>query len=247
MKSKLVVDIGNTRAKLGVFHDNALERVFIHPDVSTLPQIISQENYQGVIFSVVGNLPDQTLAALKSNPNYFFVDQHIRLPFANGYGTPETLGPDRLALVAGGFEIYPNQHVLIIDFGSCITFDFITRENQYIGGSIAPGLQMRLRAMHTFTQKLPLINTNEVPGAEALPFIGTDTRTSLLVGAIKGISAEITQMIRMYTHKFADLQVIMSGGDASFFVNDIQSEKTLIPDLVLFGLNSLLNYNVLPE
>ncbi|UII28675.1 type III pantothenate kinase [Fulvivirga maritima] len=170
---------------------------------------------------------------------FFFLEYNLPLPFTIDYKTPQTLGRDRVAGVAGGQYIFPNANTLVIDLGTCITYDIIDAKNVYHGGGISPGLKMRFKSLHNFTAKLPLIEpTND------FELIGQSTKESILSGVINGMISEIDGIIRMYTDKFAHLQIIMCGGDAKFFENRIKANIFVAPELVLTGLNRILLYNV---
>ena len=239
----LSVDVGNTRAKVGVFQNAELVKV----DIFSTRQLLSiPENYEYdfAIISSVGTLPVFVAQAF-GQKKLFILNYQMLLPFVNAYQTPSTLGTDRIAAIAGAFRLYPQQNVLVVDAGTCITYDFIDASARYHGGGISPGLQMRLKAMHTFTAKLPLVNlsTSNISTSE-IPLIGSNTETALLSGTFKGTVAEITQMIRMYSDKFADLQIILCGGDTAFLAHEIQSTLKVMPDLVLIGLNNILCYTL---
>lgn len=239
----LSVDVGNTRTKVGIFQNAELIKV----DVFSTQQLLSiPENYEYefAIISSVSALPVFVAQAF-GKKKLFILNYQTPLPFVNAYQTPKTLGTDRVAAIAGAFRLYPKKNVLVIDVGTCIKYDFIDASARYHGGNISPGLQMRLKAMHTFTAKLPLVNLNTMNNSTRdIPLIGNSTETALLSGAFKGAVAEITQMIRMYSDKFADLQIILCGGDTAFLAHEMQSTLRIIPDLVLIGLNNILCYTL---
>jgi type III pantothenate kinase len=170
---------------------------------------------------------------------YFILNSDLPLPITNLYATPKTLGMDRLAAVCGAHQLFPSDNCLIIDAGTCITYDFKDKEANYHGGSISPGLAMRFKAVHTFTAKLPLVTPK--PGVK---LIGQSTETSIQSGVVNGLLAEIEGIIRQYLEKFPELQVILCGGDAGFFENQLKASIFASPELVLMGLNTILNYNV---
>ena len=238
----LTVDAGNTRVKVGIFENNLLQKVDFFSSQQLLA-IPDHYDYEHAIISSVNTLQPPVSQAF-GKKSLFLLNYQTKIPFVNDYQTPHSLGADRLAAVAGAHALYPLMNVLVIDLGSCITLDFITSSGQYLGGSIAPGLQMRLKAMHNFTAKLPLIDLNTTQNNMDIPFIGNTTASCLLSGAVMGAAAEITQMIRMYSDKFADLQIILCGGDAAFLAGMVQTDVKVVPDLVLIGLNSILKYNL---
>lgn len=239
----LAIDIGNTYIKVGVFKESYLAEVHSRLNTNTLTDLLKNTSFQTAIISSITPLPDKITKILTQAHRVIFVDATTQLPFTNLYATPKTLGADRIAAVTGASFLYPERNVLAIDIGTCITYDFIDKGKRYHGGSISPGLQMRLRAMHTFTARLPLISTEEV-SLDQVALTGKSTREALLSGAIYGTGAEITEMIRMYANKFADLQVVVCGGDAPYLTKVIRQQHVIIPELVLIGLNRILIHNV---
>jgi type III pantothenate kinase len=161
------------------------------------------------------------------------------LPFENQYETPETLGKDRLAAVAGAHFLFPQKNCLVVDCGTCIKYDMLTAEGAYRGGNIAPGAQMRIAAMHHFTARLP-----EVEMKMPADFTGRSTKTALQNGALRGAALEIEGFVNLFEKKYDSLNVILTGGDAAFFQAYLDI-KNLIPEpeLTLFGLNHILNFN----
>lgn len=160
------------------------------------------------------------------------------LPFKILYQTPVSLGKDRIAAVAGAYSLYPDRNILVIDAGTCITYDILTADGKYPGGAISPGIQMRFKAMHTFTGKLPLIEPDDFYG-----LIGQTTHESMRSGVFNGVIAEITETIRLYKEKFDNLLVMMTGGDYQFLHNKLKISIFAAPDLVLLGLNEIFDYN----
>lgn len=241
--TNLAIDIGNTFTKTAFFENEQLIKVYPRLAPEALEELLKSSDFQSVIISSVARQPNWITPLLTKALQVVFLDATTKLPFQNLYATPQTLGADRVAAVAGASFIFPKKNILAIDIGTCVTYDLIDRQRRYHGGAISPGLQMRLNAMHTFTARLPLINTENVPPA-SIPLVGNSTRDSMLSGAINGIGSEITQMIRMYAGKFADLQVITCGGDAPYLAEVIQQEHVNIPELTLIGLNRILIHNV---
>jgi len=160
------------------------------------------------------------------------------LPFKNLYHNPEWLGKDRIAAAAGAYAAYPDTHVLIIDMGTAITLDILTSKGEYIGGNISPGLMMRFRALHAFTSHLPMLEKDEF---SADP--GTDTRSAIVSGVQKGILYEIKGYIEHFSLLYPDLKAILTGGDADFFADKLKKPIFVVPNLVLSGLNFILDYN----
>jgi type III pantothenate kinase len=165
-----------------------------------------------------------------------------KLPFSNKYATPETLGNDRLSAVAGAHAEYPGRNVLVIDAGTCIKYDFITEDGEYLGGSISPGIQMRYNALHTFTQKLPSLSPLAIQPA----LIGDSTIGSIHSGVINGVMAEMQGIIQSYAGRFKNICVILSGGDIEIIKPVFSGKNNIFADplLVLKGLNFILEHNV---
>ena len=162
------------------------------------------------------------------------------VPVTNRYETPQTLGVDRLAAVVGASHLFPATDCLVIDAGTCITMDFVDRDKNYLGGSIALGLEMKFRALHTFTQRLPLLQR---PPA-AVPLAGRNTAGAIQSGVLNGTVAELNGLISAYRSTSPDLVVVLCGGDAAFFETNLKAPIFVVPELVLIGLNRILNYNV---
>lgn len=236
----LTIDIGNTRTKIGVFNQKDLLMVltFDNSKEINLKEIISNFDIQQSIISGTIEIPEYILDALKELPNHLILDTNTRLPFQNNYSSKDTLGKDRLALIAAAQANYPNQNNLVIGCGTCITFNFINSKNEFLGGSIHPGLKMRLKAMHTFTGKLPLVELEN-----NADLIGNDTKSNMLAGVLVAASKEIDGMIDEYLVKFPEMNIIITGGDADFLVYRLKNEIFAVPNFTLMGLNHILEYN----
>jgi len=161
------------------------------------------------------------------------------LPVHIAYKTPQTLGADRRASVVGANFLYKNRNNLIVDLGTCITYDLIDYVGTYHGGGISPGVEMRLKAMHKFTSKLPVVSAKGSP-----ELIGKTTKECMASGAINGTIAELDGIISQYKQFFEDLNIIFCGGGAIFFETKIKDHIFAVPNLVLVGLNQILRYNL---
>ncbi|PSR55606.1 type III pantothenate kinase [Adhaeribacter arboris] len=235
---QIAVDIGNTRIKYGVFDEKGLVKADQVQSLQELTDVVVHGQVQHAIISSVRYL-EQVLFSVPGK--IVWLSPTVPVPITNNYGTPETLGMDRLAAVIGANFLYPNQDCLIIDAGTCITFDFIDRHASYYGGSISPGLDMKFKALHTFTGKLPLVEQAE---KFKVPLVGRNTIECLKSGVLNGSLAEVTGIITDYKQQSPDLIIIVCGGDAPFFEKNIKAPIFVVPDLVLIGLNRILNYNV---
>ena len=235
----LVIDSGNSAAKVGIFDDQKLLENLTFPVLNDLKSFMENADYRNVIISTVKDDADLIISWAGKAEKKFVLNGHLPLPVRNLYGTPETLGMDRLAAVCGASQFFPAVSCLVIDAGTCITYDFIDSDKSYHGGSISPGLSMRFRAVHTFTAKLPLVSPIKGP-----KLIGNTTESSIQSGVVNGLVAEMEGIIRLYNEKFPGLRVILCGGDTGFFENQLKASIFASPELVLFGLNSILIHNV---
>ncbi|MCB0457134.1 MAG: type III pantothenate kinase [Flavobacteriaceae bacterium] len=238
----LIVDVGNSFIKLAVFDkDSLLERKVASPEdfkmlVTELTQIFSK--LDRAIVSAVGSFSESNLSFLKKQMNVHILTSNSKLPFINNYATPHTLGVDRMALVSAATKQFSNKNVLIIDAGSCITYDVLNCNNEYLGGAISPGISMRYKAMHTFTAKLPLLETT-IPKN----IIGTTTQSSMDVGVMQGILNEMEGFVSLYKTHFSDLTTILTGGDLHFLRDSIKNDIFALPNFLLEGLNHILEIN----
>ncbi|WP_034062365.1 type III pantothenate kinase [Lacinutrix jangbogonensis] len=238
----LIIDVGNTYTKLAVFKNNKLsdkQRVETKNCSIEIKKIQKKENgITAAIISSVGKLDDKTLKFLKKEFKLQILSHKSKLPFYNLYSTPKTLGIDRIALVCASVEQFPDNNVLIIDAGTCITFDFINTNNEYLGGAISPGLRMRYKAMHNQTVNLPLLEVEFLTD-----IIGESTANSMHSGVVNGVLNEIDGCISQYKEKYQDLTVILTGGDAKMLSKQLKSSIFANSNFLLEGLNFILNYN----
>ena len=240
---KLIIDIGNTRVKTALFDRNDIVEMVTDKELSvtSLEKIFRKyNNINSSILASVRETNRNVIDFLASETQLLLLDSKTPLPFTNKYATPETLGYDRVAAVAGASGLFPDRNVLVIDAGSCITYDLITSGNEYLGGGISPGINMRFSAMHTFTGKLPLISFRP----ESQPaLIGTDTESSILSGAQNGVLLEVDGIINAYKEQFRELKVVISGGDYKYFDKYLKNNIFASPNIVLAGLNRILDFN----
>lgn len=243
MSINLCIDWGNTSVKASIFQDERLAEIktFSGADAETeLSALINQYKPVKAILASVTNHPaaieDMVKGQVKS---YIKLDGNTRLPVMSAYATPETLGADRLALAVGAWAVYPDKNTLIVNVGTCITYNFTQKNKTFRGGAISPGLHMRLKAMHEFTDKLPL-----VPVEGELLLLGYDTATCMRSGAVFGMACEIDGMVNDYAAQYQDFNAILTGGDAAFFAGKLKSKIFADSELLSRGLNLILNYNV---
>jgi type III pantothenate kinase len=235
----VAIDIGNTQLKFGVFEGTELKEVLLGEDA--LGNILMQYNLEHAIISQTGSNDFIQQQLRDKGVNTLFLSPKLKLPLKVRYKTPDTLGADRLAgSVACNFT-YPGSNILKIDFGTCITYDFITATGEYIGGAISPGMMMRFKSLHNYTAKLPLVDPMQFT---AFDLTGTDTTTSIASGVVNGIKEEVNGIIKEYDARFGNLKVVATGGDSGLFVTLLKCEIFARPYLVLEGLNLILNYNL---
>lgn len=235
----LVIDSGNTSTKVAIFtQENLLEKRVL-TGAGEVENFLRHIKADSLIVSSVSadadylmNLATHVRTKIKLTPT-------LPLPVNNFYRTPNTLGVDRIAGACGAIQLFPSKNTLVIDAGTCITYDFVDSHHNYHGGGISPGLAMRFKAVHTFTAKLPLV----VPEADP-DLIGNSTETSIQSGIVLGMIDEIDGIIARYRAKYPELQVILCGGDAPFFENQLKASIFACPNLVLIGLNRILLHNV---
>jgi type III pantothenate kinase len=237
----LVLDLGNTNQKLALFEEGNLLWVKLEKRITIklLRDIYRQHpQIKACILSAVINVPATIQSFLEKHFRFFLLDAMTPLPIKNLYHSKESLGKDRLAAAVAGHTQFPEHPVLIINAGTALTFDFVTLKGEYTGGSISPGMQMRFRALHTFTKQLPLLSFTETDF-----LTGTNTEKSVLSGVINGLTAEIEGMITSYQEKYPDIKVILSGGDLNYFVNRLKISIFALPNIVIYGLQQILSFN----
>ncbi len=238
----LVVDIGNTSAKIGIFNKNELlEKQILQKFSATDIQKILK-SYPTLKFAIVSNVAahgKEWYNYLSSRLNCKYLHIDLPLPIQIDYKTPETLGTDRIAAAAGAAQLYPDSDVLVIDAGTCIKYDFIDKSGVFRGGAIAPGLQMRLRALKDYTAKLPQIDFDPA----YFNLIGKSTRESILSGTQTAIINEINGFMAAYSEQYPELKCVICGGDIEYLAKALKKHIFANPNLVLFGLNYILQYN----
>lgn len=237
----LAIDIGNSSCKAGVYGPEKKEYVtYSHrPDIGFLEGVISEYPVKRAILSSVRRDNKMFMDALKNAGIEIFILSHkTQLPYSLQYESPETLGTDRIAAVAAAHNMFKQCNVLVIDVGTAVTYDLLTNDNTYRGGNISPGLQMRFRALNEYTGRLPLVSKDDSFGN-----LGVNTADAIRSGVQTGLIFEINNYIRNLKNRYMELKVLLTGGDAEFLSHKIEEEHILVPDLVIDGLNYILNYN----
>jgi len=240
MQTTLCFDFGNTRLKCAVFNGDVLKDVLVlqNDDVATIEQLIQQYQPAKTLLSSVIHHNRDIESLLQQHSHFHRLDHQSKLPVTTPVGKPETIGADRLGLVVAAVHLFPKQHNLVIGLGSCITFNFVNKLHEFLGGSISPGLEMRFKAMHEYTAKLPLIKPDW-----NFPLVGYDTRTNMLSGVILGMSKEIDGIIDEYAQKYSNFNVLLTGGDMPFFVPHLKKKIFADPYLIYKGLYAISEFN----
>ena len=238
----LVLDIGNTLQKIAVFSNDECMYAQSFPYITEeiITSVFNQFSIQYAIISSVAEVDTQVVAFLQINTKLVHYSHQTKVPIAILYKSAETLGLDRIANAVGAAALFPNRNVLSVQVGTCLVLDFMNQKNEYLGGSISPGLRMRFDMLHEKTKKLPLIRDYY----EHSHFLGKNTQESILCGVIKGMCYEIDGFINDYKSAYQELMVLFSGGDASVLQQFIKNTIFAAPNVVVKGLNEIIKYNV---
>lgn len=236
----LCLDFGNTRQKLALFKGDALKEVIYLRDdaVGHLQEIIERHQPQRSILSSVVTHNEALEILLQKQTSFHKLSHRSKLPFTIPVGKPETMGADRIALAAASVFLFPQTNILAIGLGTCITYNFINQQGQFMGGSISPGMAMRFRSMHEYTALLPL--------AEAhwnVPLIGYDTATNLQSGVVLGMAKEIDGIINSYKKRYGTFNALLTGGDTTLLSPHLESGIFADPHLIFKGLYAICQHN----
>jgi len=232
-----VIDAGNTLIKVAFFTGDRLEKKYSFSDPEELKALLKHPSFDAALVSSVTWDGREWLNWITAEKKWLMTNQ-LPVPVRIRYQTPDTLGMDRLAAVCGARVHFPDRDTLVIDAGTCVTYDFVDAAGNYWGGAISPGIDIRFEALHTFTQRLPRLQKKD-----RAELIGNSTENSMQSGVLNGLLAEMEGTISKYRHIYPDLCVILCGGDSLFFENNLKPTIFAAPDLVLSGLNRILLYN----
>ncbi|MCD0464013.1 type III pantothenate kinase [Flavobacterium sp. ENC] len=239
----LTVDVGNTRIKAAVFEGSTVVENFVFEKnelEKKIKKILKKfQNCSDLVVASVGNIEKQSFLAFEKELNIHFLTHEDIFPFTNQYSTPKTLGIDRMVLAAGATLQFPKQNRLVIDAGTCITYDFIDEKDNYLGGAISPGLRLRYEALHNFTARLPLL-TLEVPEH----YIGNSTKEAIHSGVVNGFVYEIDGFIDEYRANFSNFIIILTGGDADFLAKRLKNTIFANSNFLLESLNQTFQYKI---
>ncbi len=238
----LAIDVGNTQIKLAVFEQNTLLKKIIIPysdwKKETQKLLIFFPEITNIAVATVGKLQKEDFFGLKDGVEISFITHESKFPFLNQYATPNTLGIDRMVLASGAVLQFPNQNRLVIDLGTCVTYDFIDDNDVYHGGAISPGIHLRYESLHNYTAKLPLLSL-EFPKA----VLGNSTEQSIHSGVINGITFEIEGFISSILDKNDNFIIILTGGDAEFLAERLKNTIFANSNFLLESLNQTYQYN----
>ena len=239
----LVVDIGNTRIKCAVYELDTLKAVFVFTEEEAENNfkniLFSYPNVTDLIVSSVTKTLTFDLQTISNDLNIHFVSNLDTFPFENKYATPKTLGVDRMILAAGATLLYPKQNRLIIDAGTCVTYDFVDENDNYWGGAISPGFRLRYESLHQFTAKLPLLTLEEPEG-----LVGSSTNQSIHSGVVNGLICEIDGFIERYKQQNENFTIILTGGDAVFLAKRLKNTIFANSNFLLESLNQFFQYKI---
>lgn len=240
MPVTICFDFGNTRLKAAVFENDHLREIIIINDDNreTIEEITKRYKPSYTILSSVIHHQPIVEDVLAHHSSFHKLSHQTKLPFSTPVGKPETIGADRLALCAAAVSLFPHKNNLAIGMGTCITYNFINNQNQFLGGSISPGLEMRFKSMHGLTAKLPLVSMEW-----NFPLIGYDTKTNLLSGVAWGMAKEIDGIIDAYAEKYGNFNVLLTGGDTLHFAPLLKNQIFADPQLIFKGLYAISEYN----
>lgn len=233
-------DFGNTRLKAAIFQNDQLTKELVLPDDAneTIVDIISRYQPQKTILSSVIDHNPEVETILSKASAFHKLSLHTKVNFTAAVGKPETIGADRLALSAAAVHYYPGKNNLVIGLGTCITYNFINQQHQFLGGAISPGMEMRFKSMHEYTAKLPL-----APKDWNFPVIAYDTKTNLQSGVLAGISFEIDGYIDFYASRYGNFNVVLTGGDAGYFARRLKNKIFADLNFLFKGLYAISEVN----
>ena len=238
----LAIDVGNTQIKLAVFEQDTLidKKKISNSDWKKEVEntLLFFSEIKNIVVASVGNLQKQDFFGIKEGVQVFFITQESKFPFQNQYITLKTLGIDRMVLAAGAVLQFPNQNRLVIDAGTCITYDFVDATNNYLGGAISPGIRLRYESLHKYTSKLPLLSLKQPKGV-----LGDSTEECIHSGIINGVTSEIDGFISSILNKNDNFIIILTGGDAEFLAERLKNPIFANPNFLLESLNQTFQYN----
>ncbi|MBX7180797.1 MAG: type III pantothenate kinase [Bacteroidia bacterium] len=239
--ANLIIDRGNTFTKWAVFEDGQLKRQGRTESPNLEDLLLDLSPFQTSEAILVSSVKKPWLELdewVKQAPVWIHFSHLTQTPLVNTYSTPQTLGLDRLAGTVGAWSLFPNQNSLVIDMGTCIKFDFVDRDGRYLGGNISPGMTMRFQALNRYTDQLPLLGFKDFNA-----IYGNSTESAIVLGVVQGIEQEILGTISLFEKQFGKINTVLTGGDSTIFEKRLKVPIFASPNLVLQGLNAILDYN----
>ena len=236
----LILDFGNTRIKGGVFDGSILKKTAASYTLKELLAQFDKYTFHKIMIATVVDIPAESMSMIEEKGACTFFTSTTNTPLRNMYSSISTLGSDRLAAACGAYLLFKGSAFLVIDAGTCLKYNYTDKLGNYLGGGISPGLSMRLRAMHEYTNRLPLVNFDE----HYSDLIGNNTQSSIKMGAQLGMLAEVKGIIELYKQFDASVNIVFTGGDAPYLQKGLKSDIFVDPHLILKGLNSILNYHI---
>ena len=240
MSTTLCFDFGNTRMKCAVFVDgNFLKELVLADDGEETIRALIDEYHpdRSILSSVIDHNPTME-EVLRQSTRFHRLDHHSRVPVTTPVGKPDTIGADRLALVVAAVTLFPGKNNLVIGLGSAITYNYVNKYKEFIGGGISPGMEMRFKSLQAFTARLPLVKADW-----NFPLAGYDTRTNILSGVILGMAKEVDGIIGAYEEKYDNFNVLLSGGDSVYFTRHLKKKIFADPYLIYKGLYAISAFN----
>jgi type III pantothenate kinase len=240
MAITLCFDFGNTRKKAAVFHGADMKEAVVLADDSedTIQSLLNRYNpVKSILSSVIDHNP-AIENVLSASTRFHKLSHLTKVAFTTPVGKPETIGADRLALTAAAIHYYPKFNNLVIGMGSCITYNFINKYHEFVGGAISPGLEMRLKSLNYYTAKLPLVKADS-----NVPLMGYDTNTNILSGVVLGMAKEMDGFIEAYKEKYRNINVLLTGGDIVYLASHLKNRIFADPDLIFKGLYATSEVN----
>jgi type III pantothenate kinase len=236
----LCFDFGNTRLKTAFFQNAKLAEVIVieNDEITTIGSIVEKFDAQKTILSSVINHNPEIETLLAKKTKFHKLNHLSNLPFTTPVSKPETIGADRLALTAAAVYFFPRQHNLVIGMGSCITYNFINADHEFLGGGISPGMEMRMKSLNQFTAKLPIVKPDG-----NLPLVGYDTVTNILSGVVMGMAKEIDGFIGTYKERYGNFNVHLTGGDLVYLAPHLKNQIFADPELIFKGLYAISEVN----
>lgn len=236
----LCFDFGNTRLKVALFQNAKLTEVIVieNDSITTIESILNKSDSQKTILSSVINHNPEIETLLGEKTKFHKLNYLSKLPFTTPVGKPETIGADRLALAAAAVYFFPKQHNLVIGMGSCITYNFINADHEFLGGGISPGMEMRMKALNQFTAKLPIVKPDG-----NVPLVGYDTVTNILSGVVMGMAKEMDGFIGAYKERYGNFNVHLTGGDLVYLAPHLKNQIFADPELIFKGLYAISEVN----